>query len=107
MVGGGGGEPVPLDLDDSGRSDRGAHQVDAQQKNIIPDMVGETASYFRNVIPWTDSLEPSPYRILDGQRLLLAGRLQPVRHCRRWSEPEACEVSHVVLKLVRCLWTRQ
>ena len=76
-------------------------QVDAQQKNIIPNMISETASNFRNVIPLTDSLEPSPYRSLDGQRLLLAGRLQPVRHCSRWSEFQRCEVWHVVLKLVR------
>ena len=41
-------------------------QVVTQQKNIIPDMIGETAGYFRNVIPWTESLEPSPYRSLDG-----------------------------------------
>ena len=40
-------------------------QEDAQQKSLIPDMIGETASYFRNVIPWTESLEPSPYRSLD------------------------------------------
>ena len=40
-------------------------QEDTQQKNNIPDMIRETASYFRNVIPWTDSLEPSPYRSLD------------------------------------------
>ena len=40
-------------------------QEDTQQKSLNPDMIGETASYFRNVIPWTDSLEPSPNRSLD------------------------------------------
>ena len=82
-------------------------QEDAQQKNLNPDMIGETASYFRNVIPWTDSLEASQHRTSNGWRLFLTGRLQLVRHCRKWSEPERCEVSHVVLKLVRCLWTTQ
>ena len=82
-------------------------QEHAQQKNLIPDMIGETASYFRNVIPWTDSLEASSYRSLDGQRLFLTGHLQLVHHCRKWSEPERCEVSHVVLKLVRCQWSTQ
>ena len=82
-------------------------QVYAQQKNIIPDMIGKTASHFQNVIPWTDSLEPSSYRSLEGQRLFLTGRLQLVRHCRKSSEPERCEVLHVVLKLVRCMWSTQ
>ena len=41
-------------------------EADAQQKNIIPDMIGENASTFRHVVLWTDSVEPSPYRSLDG-----------------------------------------
>ena len=41
-------------------------QEDAQQKNLNPDMIGETASTFRHVVLWTDSVEPSPYRSLDG-----------------------------------------
>ena len=41
-------------------------QENAQQKNTIPDMVGETTGPFRNVIPWTDSLEASPNCTLDG-----------------------------------------
>ena len=54
-------------------------QEDAQQKNTIPDMIWETAGHFRHVTLWTDSLEPSPFRSLDGKGLFLTGRLQLVR----------------------------
>ena len=35
-------------------------QEDAQQKNIMPVLIRETASHLRNVTPWTDSLEAAP-----------------------------------------------
>ena len=47
-------------------------QEDAQRKNLIPDMIGETASHFQNVIPWTDSLEAS--------QLSQLGRIAAVSH---------------------------
>ena len=65
-------------------------QEDAQQRKIMPVLIRETASHLRNVTPWTHSLKALP-----AQRLLPASRLQLVRHCRRWSEPERCEVWHV------------
>ena len=67
-------------------------QEDGQQEKVMPVLIQEIASHLRNATPWTDSSKASPAERLPQLWLLPASRLQLARHCRRWSEPERCEV---------------
>ena len=50
-------------------------QEDGQQKKSMPVLIQETASYLRNVTPWTDSLEAAPSHRCQDSGICPASRL--------------------------------
>ena len=113
----GGGQLMAMDFEEFGSGDYGADQEDTQQRKIMPVLIRESAGHLRNATPWTDSSKAPPAQRLRKLWLLPASRLQLVRHFRRWSEAERCDVWHAVsnrraacglrLQMTRDSWNQQ